>query len=76
MTDNQTGTCYCEHCRAIVSPNSTWQSHPCSCSESGSHRIRTAGTVAYRVRKIGGDGYVYRFTNVPVGWEIVETIVY
>jgi len=49
---------------------------PCLKDSIGSHRPVERGSKKYRVRKIGGDGYIYLFSGVPVGYELVETITY
>jgi len=50
--------------------------YPCRCSPIGSHRIVIRGEKKYRVRKIDGDGYIYLFSEVPEGYELIETITY
>ena len=50
--------------------------YPCRCSPIGSHRIVIKGEKQYRVRKIGGDGYIYLFSEVPEDYVLVETITY
>jgi hypothetical protein len=65
MTTKET---YCEFCKG------TNYQVTCTCSSTGSHRPVETGSRAYRVRKIGGDGYIYRFRDVPEGYEVVEVI--
>lgn len=65
------GTRYCLNCGQEGD-----FSAPCSRSPIGSHRTVTRGTKKYRVRKIGGDGYIYLFTCVPKGYELVEEVLY
>lgn len=49
---------------------------PCLKNSIGSHRVVEKGSKKYRVRKIGDDGYIYLFSRVPKGYELVEEIIY
>lgn len=51
---------------------------PCRCSPIGSHRIVTKGEKKYRFRKIGNVNHTLLSSDseIPEGYELIETIVY
>jgi len=64
---------YCLDCNIESMPGEGFP-NPCTCSSTGSHRVVEEGEKRYRVR--GPDGYVYLFSSVPDGYELVEEITY
>jgi len=64
---------YCLYCLEEPIPGKGYP-YPCKASPVGSHCIVIEGEKKYRVR--GPDGYVYLFSSVPDGYELIEIITY